>query len=282
MTKYDVLVVGNCIIDQVMHLQSYPQQDEETRAIAKTQQMGGNACNSAQVLVEQGYKVHLMGSFAHDDESDWLKKQLSEVGISTELCKRYPEYSTPTSSVWLNRQSGTRTIVHYRDLPELTLSDLKDITLDNYRWIHFEGRNIDVLKSFLLGLSDNTVPVSLEIEKPRDGIEQLLPLADTVIVSSHYLREKELSAIECLHQFKQHNAKLKIVCTLGAEGLMAMDQHGTVIEMAAIPVERVLNSNGAGDCFIAGLISEQLRQDDFRAALAFANRLAAEKIQSER
>lgn len=279
MNNHDVLAVGNCIVDQVMHLESYPLEDKEQRAIENYRVMGGNACNSAQILAQQGHKVQLLSSFAADNDAKWLFQQLAAADISTKFCKKYPGYFTPVSSVWLSRSNGSRTIVHYRNLPELTLQDLNRVAPEDYRWIHFEGRNINTLRQYLPNLSSGMATVSLEIEKQRDQIEELLPYVDMVIVSSHYLRDKNISAEDCLNELKQLNSDMDIVCTLGSSGLIAMDSKGEIYKMGAEPVGKVIDTIGAGDCFIAGLISATLKQYDFHSALRYANSLAADKIQ---
>ncbi len=47
------------------------------------------------------------------------------------------------------------------------------------------------------------------------------------------------------------------VCTLGAEGAVAVDAHGVEHRVAAVPVE-VVDTNGAGDAFFAGVLDARL------------------------
>ena len=279
MTKAKLLLVGNCVLDEVWELENFPQQDEEVRVLGMTQLLGGNACNSAQILAKLGNTVELMSSFAEDSTADWMLRELSKLGVSTDYSVRHAGCSTAKSSIWLNTQNGSRTIVHYRQLPELSLTDLERVSVDQYQWIHFEGRNIESLFSYIPELKNLSCPISLEIEKDRKGIEQLLPFVNTVIISSAYLKIINISAEQCLQKFRQLNSKLNIVCTLGSAGLLASDESGKLIRIAAEPVDKVVDTVGAGDCFIAGLIHRLHQQHDFKSALIYANRLAAQKIQ---
>jgi acarbose 7IV-phosphotransferase len=52
-------------------------------------------------------------------------------------------------------------------------------------------------------------------------------------------------------------AKL-VVCTLGAEGAVAVDEGLTVHRVRAVPVERIVDTNGAGDAFFAGYLAAHL------------------------
>ncbi len=277
-TGTSLLLIGNCVLDQVWELEYFPQQDEELRALAQTRVLGGNACNSAQILARLGNQVELVSSLADDSSANWLLQQLANLGISTRFCLQKTGYSTPESSIWLNQENGTRTIVHFRDLPELTLRELEIIPLHNYQWIHFEGRNIEILQKYIAEHEFSTGPVSLEIEKNRPGMERLLPFVDTAIVSSAYLKSNNISADQCFEYFTEYNANLNIVCTLGDLGIVAKERSGMVFQLSAERVERVVDTVGAGDCFIAGLIHQLSRQQSFESALNFANKLAAHKI----
>ena len=276
-----ILLIGNCIVDQIWQLEHFPAQDEEMRALAKTRVMGGNACNSARVLAMLGDQVELVSSLAQDAWGDWLLQQLSAQGISTQYCRQLTGFSTPESSIWLSRANGSRTIVHHRNLPELTLTELRQIPVENYQWIHLEGRNIETLATYLTELGGFNGRISLEIEKNRAGIESLLALVDVVIVSSAYLKSTGQTAEQCMTVFQRYNPALDVVCTLGEQGLIACDSASRMTRIEAEPVDRVVDTIGAGDCFIAGLIQQMVGQHDFHSALQVANRLAAKKIQHE-
>ncbi len=249
------------------------------RASTRSRAVGGNACNSARLLAMLGHEVEMVSSVALDQQGDWLLRQLSAEGIATQFCTQRAGYSTPESSIWLNQANGSRTIVHHRDLAELRLTELQSIPLASYSWLHLEGRNIDTLSDYLNGLQGFHGRISLEIEKNRPGIEGLLAHIDVAIVSSAYLRSTEQSAEHCMAHFRRLNPALNIVCTLGDQGLIAVDSDNSSIRIEAEAVTEVVDTIAAGDCFIAGLISQMARQHDFHTALRFANRLAAHKIQ---
>lgn len=64
------------------------------------------------------------------------------------------------------------------------------------------------------------------------------------------------------------------VCTLGAEGAMAVDEHGVVHRVPAVPVE-VVDTNGAGDAFLAGVLDARLDGAGVATALEAGARSAA-------
>lgn len=71
-----------------------------------------------------------------------------------------------------------------------------------------------------------------------------------------------------------------VVCTRGVRGAIAMDTIG-LIEVPAVPVERVIDSNGAGDAFFSGLLFSHLAGRDLHTSLlngAVAGALAVQSL----
>ncbi|MFF2372421.1 carbohydrate kinase family protein [Agromyces sp. NPDC058110] len=65
-----------------------------------------------------------------------------------------------------------------------------------------------------------------------------------------------------------------VVCTLGAQGAVAVDADLTVHRVAAVPVE-VVDTNGAGDAFMSGVLDAHLAGAGLDAALEAGARHAA-------
>ena len=70
-------------------------------------------------------------------------------------------------------------------LPELNLQDLRKLQVQDYNWIHLEGRNRENLLLMLeyLAKQQDPVKVSVEVEKVGRNFEDFIPLADVVFVS---------------------------------------------------------------------------------------------------
>lgn len=66
-----------------------------------------------------------------------------------------------------------------------------------------------------------------------------------------------------------------VVCTLGADGAVAVDEHGEVHRVAAVPVPTIVDTNGAGDAFFAGYLAASLGGATTPEALTAASRQAA-------
>lgn len=69
------------------------------------------------------------------------------------------------------------------------------------------------------------------------------------------------------------------VCTLGAEGAVAMDADGETHRVDAVPVD-IVDTNGAGDAFFAGVLAARLAGARLPAALAAGADSAAKALSS--
>jgi sugar/nucleoside kinase (ribokinase family) len=69
-----------------------------------------------------------------------------------------------------------------------------------------------------------------------------------------------------------------VVCTHGEGGASALQPDGTWTDVPAVPVERVVDTNGAGDAFFAGFLAARLGGRDVPGALRRGAEVAAECV----
>lgn len=102
-------------------------------------QRGGNASNICSVLRQLNDNCEFLGSLSSTSATRFLIEDCQQRGINIEHCVYHDDCVTPFSSVILNMQTGSRTIVHSNpNLPILTAADFRKIPLERYKWIHFE------------------------------------------------------------------------------------------------------------------------------------------------
>ena len=172
-----VMCVGIATLDIVNRVERYPAEDSEMRALAQTQQMGGNAANTAVVLAQLDVQTFWVGNLV--ESTPIVDQSFGRHGVDASLAVRIPGGVMPTSYILLSEANGSRSIVHYRDLPEYPADAFVRLDLRPYDWVHFEGRAIDQLAGMLAhARRHGGLFVSLEVEKPRPGIEDLFDQAD--------------------------------------------------------------------------------------------------------
>ncbi len=275
-----ILAVGVATIDIVNTVGRYPPEDGEVRALEHHVSLGGNASNTLVVLSRLGHHCSLAGAIADDPGSRQILQQLQQHGVETHYLARHANSITPTSYITLSRQSGSRTIVHYRRLAEFGWRDFSRIATGQFDWIHFEGRNIPDLRRMMAALKARPeIACSLEVEKAREGIEELFPLTGLLLFSRGYARHQGFSeAASFLAGMRdQVTPGTTLACAWGEQGAWGMDGQGGLFHAPAFPPPRVVDTVGAGDVFNAGVIHGQAAGEALSGVLTRACRLAGEK-----
>lgn len=277
-----ILVMGIATLDIINIVDHYPAEDEEMRAISQRISPGGNAVNTLRVLAQYGHRSHLAAVLADEADGKRLAQSLTEMGIDISSCQ-WLKGRTPCSYITLNAANGSRTIVHYRDLAELSDSALVSIPVEEYDWIHLEGRAIPhtrtILKRLNKRLSDQ--PISLEIEKDREGILSLVEYADLVIFSRTFVLSQGFTdPTKFLYHIRPQHPNRLLVCPWGSKGAWGFDAHtDNMLYAPGMSIAEVVDSVGAGDTFNAGLIHALVSGEDLQQALLHACKLAGAKVQ---
>ncbi len=273
----NILLTGVATLDIINQVDRYPTEDSEVRALDQQHRLGGNAANSACVVQQLGSQACLLAMRADDNHAEQVFSQLNQAGVNTEYCPIQADSTTPISYITLSRESGTRSIVHYRKLDELDASALDGVELKHFDWLHFEARNCLALKLMLEQAQQVPAPVSLELEKPREHLQPLLDYADVLLISRPFAEaEGYTSATQCLQAYAERYKDKLISCTWGGQGAW-LAERGQLIHQPAFVVDTPVETLGAGDTYNAALISRLAMGDATADALAFACRLAAKK-----
>lgn len=250
-----IRLIGNALIDLVMRLPRWPDQDEELRASGFQRRCGGNGANTALALAGQGCAVQLIAALADDRDGQWLREHLCAAGIDLNACEIHERGHTPVSSVWLVESVASRAIAHFRNLNELSPAYLADLEHHGWDWLHLEGRNVPGLRCLLPARGIDRMRCSLELEKPREGLESMLADTGWAIVSAAYARSLGETPVQLLERLRAAHPHLRVVLTQGVDGVWLA---GPAESPRLLPPPRRLetgDSLGAGDRFIAGLIA---------------------------
>ena len=275
-----ILGVGIATLDIINTVADYPGEDSEVRALDQRRSRGGNATNTLTVLSGLGHACSWAGVLPQEPDAAEVEMQLDQAGIDRQHVMRLPQGKMPTSYITLNRRNGSRTIIHYRDLPEYRAEWFSRIDLQPFDWLHFEGRAPDELGAMLERAGRCDKRFSLEVEKPREGIERLLHLPEVLLFSRHYAREKGFdNAAAFLEAHARHAGQERplLFCTWGDAGAWALTRDDMLYHQPAFDVPVVVDTVGAGDVFNAGIIHGLLCGMPVQEALGQAARLAAIK-----
>lgn len=271
-----ILLVGTATLDMVFTLGRHPPEDAEIRAHNLRVCRGGNAANTAVVLAQLGHDCSFIGVLADAPETAVIDMDFARHGVDFSACPRMPG-RPPISSIYLS--GPHRTIVHYRDLPELTAEQFSRLNLEGFGWVHFEGRNVPQLLAMMKRVRTEcpAARISLELEKPREGIEAVWRQADVLICSRGYATHYGFDDPSQFLGWMSGNAPgAMVVAAWGESGAYAQVVHN-IVHSRAFPPAEVVDTLGAGDTFNAGFVDGMCGGGDVAMALQNACRLAGEK-----
>lgn len=279
-----ILAVGVATLDLINEVAAYPPEDSEVRALDQRRARGGNAANTIAALSELGHQCAWVGTLAQDPAADFIREDLAARGIDTRHAVLVPGATSPTSYIARSQATGSRTIVHYRDLPELSAESFGRIPLDGIDWVHFEGRNAAETCRMLARTRRDAsdARVSLELEKLRPGTESLLDGPDVLLIARFFaLAEAGPRAVvdpaDYLNGLARRTSAELLVLGWGAEGAWWLARGGNPQRVPAHVPERVVDTLGAGDILNAGVIDGLCRRLTADVAVAWAVRLAGIK-----
>ncbi|MDB5505101.1 MAG: PfkB [Tardiphaga sp.] len=309
-TKYDVLGIGNAIFDVLV------QTDEaflathgmtkggmalidEARALAVYQAMGpatemsgGSAANTIVGIASLGARAAYVGKVKSDKIGELYTHDIRAAGVAFDTA---PASSGPATgcSYILVTPDGERTMNTYLGAAqELTPADIDEaavaassiVYLEGYLWDPKSAKEAFVKASTIAHGAGRQVALTLSdafcVDRYRDEFVQLMRDGTVDLI---FANESELHSLyqtadtdTALGQLRK-DVKLGVV-TRSEKGCMVASKDG-VIEVPAFPIDRLVDTTGAGDLFAAGFLFGLVRGADHKTCGKLAALAAAEVIQ---
>ncbi|KAJ7989131.1 hypothetical protein DPEC_G00316340 [Dallia pectoralis] len=288
MNDKKILCIGLVCLDIINVVDKYPEEDTDSRCLSQWWQRGGNASNSCTVLSLLGAPCAFMGSLAPGHVADFIVGDFARRGVDISAVAWQREGETPCACCVVCPASGSRTVVlSDTNLPDVSAADFSQVELNQYKWIHFEGRNAEEQVKMIqrVELHNSTLPrqqritVSVEIEKTREPLYRLFQYGDVVFVSKdvalHFGFQSAASALKGLYSKVRKGAVL--ICAWAEKGADGMGPDGTVVHSDAFPPEALVDTLGAGDTFNASVIYTLSNGGGLQEAITFGCQVAGRK-----
>ena len=284
-----VVSVGLVCLDATVWVAAPPVADTKSVAERSLTCGGGNAANASVAAARLQAPVRLVTKVGADVHGEVLRAELRRDGVDLRWCSTAragaTDCATPTSLITVC--GAARTIVHDPGLlrsDPLLPAEFDPTTaatteegavrawLEGAALLSLDGRHPAAALHAARCAMAAGVPILLDVERPRPGLDDLMQLADYVVSASDFP--------EKLRRARAGNAGgdggewtdpaaaaeyLLIVCprarwvclTLGAEGALAVERgsRGKVTRVPAWPLPasaagKVRDTTGAGDAFI--------------------------------
>ena len=277
-----VLVAGSVNMDLVATVPRLPRPGETLAGTGFALHPGGKGANQAVAAAKLGAAATLVGCVGDDAFARDLRAHLLDNGVACSL--EVVEAPTGTAMILVDGLGENSIVV----IPGANAS------LDASAVAQVPVRAGDVLVSqleipvptvaafFERGHAAKALNV-LNAAPAIVGADDLWPLADIVVVNEVELgffanapvpdRQGAASAAVTV----RHSPEQVIVVTLGSQGVVAIDGE-RVLEQPGHAV-RVVDTTGAGDCFVGALAACLCAGNRLEEGLAYANRAAAICVQ---
>jgi sugar/nucleoside kinase (ribokinase family) len=237
------LFIGQAYIDITFLVDRIPQGDEKTVARDFAVAFGGNAVTAAFACARLGIVPDLLATLG----DDWLGRMFMDMASSYRMPLHVRKVERSSLS-FIMPNNGKRAIVRCRD--DHYLHPFPQLNLQGCRMLHIDGHQGDAALAYARLARERGILVSLDGGGVRDNTMELLPFVDVAMVSERFCEQLGRSAEDTIGLLGDKGCQVAGV-TLGENGLVWRERGEGVRRLSAlaVPAEKVVDTNGAGDLF---------------------------------
>jgi sugar/nucleoside kinase (ribokinase family) len=271
----DCVVVGSCVVDVLAR--PVPLDTPigtgnllETEPLVLT--TGGIVSNAGITLARLGMRV---AAFTYVGEDEWaavIRRRYAAEGIDTSAVTTNSERATSTSAVLIDA-CGERSFVHYAGAPRLLdkqslLSRLplfarsRAMLIGYYPLMTRLQNDLPEVFAAIRAAGCLTAMDAAGNGGTMEPLAAILPHLDFYVPNEAEARHQtgEAKTQAMIAAFRDAGALGLVGIKLGERGAIISPQPGEVFEVPAVkPPGPVIDTTGAGDCFLAGLLTGMLR-----------------------
>lgn len=269
------LFIGQAYIDITFLVDRIPRGDEKTVARDFAVAFGGNAVTAAFACAKLGIVPDLLAALG----DDWLGRMFMDMTSSYRMPLHVRKVERSSLS-FIMPNDGKRAIVRCRD--DNYLHPFPQLNLKGCRTLHIDGHQGDAAIAYARLARPQGILVSLDGGAVRDNTMELLAFVDVAMVSERFCEQLGRSAEDTIGMLAAKGCRVAGV-TLGENGLIWRERgEGTRrLPALAVPAEKVVDTNGAGDLFHGAYVFSQMNWPgrDWEFHFRFARAASAHGVQ---
>lgn len=269
--------LGQCALDYLAVVDSYPARDTKKEVIAWHEQGGGPVATALVALSRLGVSCRFSGVIGDDTEGEKIRESLDSEGIDLTAVVQRREVASQIAFIVIEKGSGKRTIFWRR--PQGLLMKKEEIRHDFLKEADFllvDGLMIEASIAVAEQARSMHIPVMLDAGRMRPGMLDIARLSDYVVASEEFALDLNLTCTAESLQKERHRLGVKVLSvTMGEKGSITVSDNGA-INMPAFTVKTV-DTTGAGDVFHGGFIYGLLKEWYLHDTIMFASAIAAMK-----
>ena len=251
---------------------------------------GGSLGNSMFGITSFGGNGSFIGKIKNDEIGVYLQKDMMRGGLKFPLGFTSPDISTGCCTIFVE-EDGTRTMCTYlgagtligpEDIKEDDIKNHKIAYLEGYLWDNENAKKamkkmVDICKA-----DDQKIAFTLSdlfcVDRHRDSFQELIN-NDVDILFANEDEIKSMAQTSSFEESLEYAKSLNITAaiTKGSSGSVVVS-NGSVTEITAQKVDKVVDTTGAGDLFAAGFLYGYSKNKNMEECGDYASIAAAEVI----
>ena len=271
--RWDVLAFGDPCVDIVMAADQLPAIGEKVLGRPIGVFAGGTEANVACAVAKLGRTSAVYGRVGADAHAPMLRRTLEDFGVGTQPL--VVDASAPSAcAIAMLAGSGERAIVYLPMPPRPADPQCLDNALHQASIAYSMPYELEGFLALSRAARRASTLVAIDIEAavaPESGaMWSRVAAADIVFFNEDgfLAGTGEQPTMQAMSSVLRAGPRV-VVVSLGAEGAVAMDCHGTFASQPAVPA-KVVDTTGAGDTFNAAFLVAHMDGRPLQDALRFA------------
>ena len=278
----DVAVLGAAAIDWIARVKELPRRDSIVFADEYKPMPGGTGGNVAEAVARLGLRVRFFGKLGDDEGGQILLKSFQDAGVGTEGVLIAKNQRTASCFIAIDERGERQIYCLGGSAIYESASELDPTLLRGVKVLFIA----DAFQEVALKAIEIVSPAATVIFNPGGvmastgvGFLKLIgPRIDVLIVSQ--VESETLTNIQdpkdAMLYLAEMGAKV-VMQTQGAAGALVLEK-GKITSQKAFPVEKVIDTTGAGDAFAAGVIAGVVEKRTWMEAARVGCAVSAIKI----
>lgn len=277
-----ILSVGHILVDIKVRVKDFSGKDELSSIKEVRYGVGGSAANVAIGAKRLGSEEGLLGKVGMDAFGRMALDELMKEKVSLEWVKIDPRGETGFTIVIINSKGDLQMYGIKGASEALTPQEVAAVNFNNYGYVHIASLRVDssLAVAKLAKKSDALVTFDPGRELIKKGLRPLsaiIPYTDILLMNM-----KEARALTGCDDAERAASALSksgakgIIIKLGSEGVYYKLEGGE----GRVPafMVKAIDTTGAGDAFVSGLLTSMGEGVDLTDSIQFANAVAAIKV----
>lgn len=269
--------LGQCSLDYIALVDTYPEIDTKKEVLEWHEQCGGPVATALVALSRLGVRCRFSGVTGDDPEGEKIRQSLIDEGIDVRGLQRREDASSQVAFIAVEKGSARRTIFWKRPSGgAMRAEEAGWDLLHECDFLLLDGLMTEASLSAAEKAHARDIPVMLDAGSGRPGLLEMAERCDYLVASEEFARGNGWDLSPGFLSGKKAALGLRtLTITLGGEGSITVSDGG-VDRLPAFVVEAV-DTTGAGDVFHGGYIYGLLQRWNIRDTVLFASALAAMK-----